>query len=303
MAEKKGWIPDLRFGAARDKKARERIRKDQDAESIDDLILQGRFARALQVLELRIAENPEDVHSHIKLAELQSQRRQNPDALRNYLRAAELLSEDGFFDKALALLKTARKLAGEETLSIDAMEETVLRSKELDLAAWIVRKGKGSEGAARVSASIELEALWRRMSDSEFVQNLAKGQLEVLMDAMELCPVAAGEFVARQGELDPVLYLIASGMLQARFDPDGRDLLLRNFGPGQMIGESVLFERRPWPAAYKAAHNTQLLKLDIAGLQRALNKTKSRRQLISALSSQHNDQQVAALASSLASGH
>jgi hypothetical protein len=301
VAEKKGWIPDLRFGGARDKKAREKIRKDQDSESIDDLILQGRLSRAQQFLELRIAENPEDVHSHLKLAELLAQRRQNDEALRNYLRAAQLLSEDGFFDKALALLKTARKLAGKDVLAIDAMEETVLRAKELDMAAWSVRKGKSAEGSARLSASIELEALWRRMSASDFVQNLAKGQLEALMDAMELCQVAAGEIVAREGEIEPALYLIASGLVQARLDPDGRDLLLRNFGPGQMIGESVLFERRPWPASYKAAHNCQLLRLDVGGLQRALNKTKSRRQLITALSSQRNDQQVAALASSVAS--
>jgi CRP-like cAMP-binding protein len=122
------------------------------------------------------------------------------------------------------------------------------------------------------------------------------------MDAMELCQIPAGDIVAHEGEIAPALYLIASGLLQARLDPQRRDLLLRNFGPGQIIGESVLFERRPWPASYRAAHNCQLLRLDVGGLQRALNKTKSRRQLIVALSSQRNDQQVAALASSVTPG-
>jgi hypothetical protein len=299
LAEKKSWLPDLGFSRDRDKKARERIRKEQDTETIDDLILQGRLTRAQQVLELRIAENDEDVHSHIKLAELLAGKRKTDEALKSYLRAAQLLSEDGFFDKSLALLKTARKLAGKDQSSIDAMEETVLRAKELDLAAWTMRKGKSAEGA-RLSASIELEALWRRMQDSNFVNNLATGQLEVLMEAMELYQLPAGEILVREGEHDPAIFLIASGLLQARLDPDRRDLLLRNFGPGQIIGESVLFERRAWPASYKAAHHCQLLRLDIGGLQRALNKTKSRRQLIMALSSQHNDQQVAALASSVA---
>ena len=128
------------------------------------------------------------------------------------------------------------------------MEETVLRAKELDMAAWTMRKGKSEQGA-RLSASIELEALWRRMKDSDFVNNLAPGQLEVLMDAMELVQVPAGDLLVREGEKDAALYLIASGMLQARVDPDRRDLLLRNFGPGQIIGESVLFERRSWPRA------------------------------------------------------
>jgi hypothetical protein len=299
LAEKKSWIPDLGFSRERDKKARERSRKEQDTESVDDLILQGRLTRAQQVLELRIAENDEDVHSHIKLAELLTGKRKTKEALKSYLRAAQLLSEDGFFDKSLALLKTARKLAGDDQSSIDAMEETVLRAKELDMAAWTMRKGKSAEGA-RLSASIELEALWRRMHDSDFVNNLGAGQLEVLMEAMELYQLPAGEILVREGEHEPAIYLIASGLLQARLDPDRRDLLLRNFGPGAIIGESVLFERRSWPATYKAAHNCQLLRLDVGGLQRALNKTKSRRQLITALSSQHNDQQVAALASSVA---
>ena len=295
MTEKKGWLPDMPW-AGRDKKARERIRQDQDTESVADLILQGRISRARQVLEIRVAENDEDVHSRIKLAELLTSRRENAEALRHYLSAAQILSSDGFFDKALALLKSARKLAPKDT-NIDMMEETVLRAKSLDQAAMSVRKGK----ADRLTASIELEALWRRMSESDFVQNLATGQLEALMDAMELYQVPAGDFVAKEGEEEHALYLIASGLIQARLDPLRRDLLLRNFGPGQIIGESVLFERRPWPASYKAAHNCQLLRLDVGGLQRALNKTKSRRQLITALSSQRNDQQVAALASSVAS--
>jgi hypothetical protein len=301
VAEKKSWIPDLRFTRDREKKARERIRKEQDTETVDDLILQGRLSRAQHILELRIAENDEDVHSHIKLGDLLAGKRRTADALKSYLRAAELLSLDGFFDKSLALLKTARKLAGPDQTTIDAMEETVLRAKELDMAAWTMRKGKSAEGG-RLSASIELEALWRRMHDSDFVNNLGAGQLEALMEAMELYQLPAGELLVREGDHEPAIFLIASGLLQARLDPDRRDLLLRNFGPGQIIGESVLFERRAWPASYRAAHNCQLLRLDVGGLQRALNKTKSRRQLIMALSSQHNDTQVAALASSVAPG-
>ena len=160
--EKKGWIPDLR--AARDKKARERSRKDQDTESIDDLILQGRLTRAQQFLELRVAENDQDVHSHIKLAELLAGKRKTEDALRNYLRAAQLLSEDGFFDKSLALLKTRAQARGQRHQQHrrhgrDRAARQGARLRRLGR----VRKGKSGEAGARMSASIELEALWRRM--------------------------------------------------------------------------------------------------------------------------------------------
>ena len=296
--DKKGWIPDLRF-RSKAEKARERARKDQDTESIDDLLIQGRFARARQLLEQKVALNDEDHYSRIKLAELLAHRRQNVDAVHQYLRAAKVLSDDGFFDKGLALLKTARKLSPKDT-NIELLEDQILRAKELDAAAWSVRKGAGEDGKSRLAASIELEAMWRRMSDSDFVQSLGPGELELLMEAMDLVPVGAGSYLVRQGADRRELYLVASGLLQARLDPDGRDFLLRNFGPGSIIGESVLFEQENWPATYRAAQNSQLLRLDISGAKKALEKSKSKRRLVDALSSQHNDQQVLALATSVA---
>lgn len=304
MPEKKSWASNLNLRALRekrDKKARARLRKEQD-KSIDDLLVQGQLRRAQQLLEMRLAEQDEDVHSRIRLAEIYSQRKQKEEALRHYLRAAEILSEDGFFDKALAVAKSARKLAPKDP-AIDALEETILRSKELDFAAWNVRRGKRSEGSAQLSASIELEALWRRVAENDFVQSLAQGQLELLMEAMELVQVGPGEFVVREGDRERALFLVVSGLIQARLDPEGRDLLLRNFGPGQILGEKVLLEREAWCASYRAAHGSQLLRLDRPALQRILDKTKAGRQLLRALSSQQNDQQVAALAASVASSN
>ena len=296
--QNKAGVTDNVLRLTRERKAREKARKGQDAETIDDLALQGRYTRAILLLEERIVINDDDVHSRIKLADLLVQRKRETEALRHYLRAAELLSEDGFFDKALALLKSCRRISPKDS-SIDALEERVLRSKELDMAAWSVRRGQGGDGTSQLAASIELEALWRRMGEGDFVQSLAPGQLEALMESMELVRVPAGEIVVSQYAEDTFeLYLIASGLLQARLDPNGRDLLLRNFGPGQIIGEGVLFKQEPWPASYKAAHNSQLLRLGVKGLQRALKKTKSRRQLVHALSTQQNDVQVAAMARS-----
>jgi ribosomal protein S15P/S13E len=296
LSEKKSWIPDIRF-RSREKRAREKARKGQDSQSIDDLLLQGRFTRARQVLEAHIAVNDEDVHSRIKLAEILASRRQTTDALQHYLKAAQLLADDGFFDKALALLKTSRKLAPKDT-QIDLMEEQILRSRELDRAAWSVRKD-GGDSRSKLAASIELEAMWRRMGDSDFVQSLGQGELEALMAVMELRPVDAGSYVVHEGDDRRELYLIGTGLVQARLDPLGRDLLLRNFGPGQILGERALFENESWKASLRAAHNSQILALDINGVQRALKKTKSRRRLVDSLSSQHNDQQLAALATSV----
>ncbi|MDX1384528.1 MAG: hypothetical protein R3190_12830, partial [Thermoanaerobaculia bacterium] len=227
--EKKGWKPDLRFKSRADR-ARERARKDQDTESIDDLLIQGRYTRARILLEERLTVNDLDYHSHIKLAEILSLRKQNDASVQHYLKAAQILSEDGFFDKSLALLKTARKLAPNDS-NVDLLEEQVLRAKSLDQAAWSVRKGAGGDGKSQLAASIELEALWRRMSDSDFVQSLGPDLLEVLMKFMDLVMVGAGSYVVREGNDRRELYLIASGLVQARLDPEGRDYLLRNFGP------------------------------------------------------------------------
>ena len=64
--QKKAGLTDNILRHTRERKAREKARKEQDTETIDNLALQGRYTRAILLLEERIVTNDDDVHSRIK---------------------------------------------------------------------------------------------------------------------------------------------------------------------------------------------------------------------------------------------
>src|SRR4029079_15828300 len=76
-----------------------------------------------------------------------------------------------------------------------------------------------------------------------------------------------GQTVADRGTRDEMIYVIAAGEIVATTIGEGPASELRAFGSGQVIGESTLFEHKPWPATYKAKAKSTLLKLTQAGLQ------------------------------------
>ena len=66
---------------------------------------------AAERLKTRIKLNPQDLHSHLKLAEVYSQLQQYGKAVDEFVYVAEEYAQDGFHDKGIALMSKAMKLA------------------------------------------------------------------------------------------------------------------------------------------------------------------------------------------------
>ena len=104
---------------------------------------------------------------------------------------------------------------------------------------------------------------------------------------------------SRRGE--QALELVARGALEAVVEASGGLHSARAFGVGDVVGEAALFERKPWPATYRATQNTTLLQLDKAGLEQALVGNADPRGLLEVLRDQHQDREVAAVVQDLLS--
>ena len=78
---------------------------------IDDLIVLERYAEAEARLKDKLKITPNDLHSHVKLAEVYAVTGQVVWAVEEYILAGEEYAEDGFHDKAIALIAKAQKLA------------------------------------------------------------------------------------------------------------------------------------------------------------------------------------------------
>ena len=97
-----------------------------EAATVEDLIVLERYDEAAERLKVRVRENPDDLHSYLKLAEVYTALRRVGDAVDAYLHVADEYARDGFYDKGIALLARAHKLIPTDDalpLKIHALEQ------------------------------------------------------------------------------------------------------------------------------------------------------------------------------------
>jgi len=266
--------------------------------TIEDLIVLERWDEAIGQLQLRIERNPNDLHAHLRLAEVFVAASRSTQALDRFLYVAESYTDDGFYDKAIALLSKVGRLApGDE--SVEGMMRKAKQLKMLEHRRTLAISGllesqKEQEALSRISL-VEAQTLWNRLSSTDVVLRLSGEQLHRLFRDSQLLAVPAGTLLAERGSREEMLFLIIRGTVEALVDRgDGRPLMVKNFQTGDIFGDRALFEHQAWPAAYRTSEDTEVFRLDPAGLARALEGNPDPRALLDALRSRRYDHDVAA---------
>lgn len=271
--------------------------------SIQDLMLEERYDEAGEALSQRLEKHPGDTAALRKLADLYAQTGRVDDAVAEYRRASDLMARDGFFDRAIATLAKAAKVS-------PGSAEIATRIEELRAAKTADHKGSealgGLRGQERGDATkwIQLQQHWRRIQAQDFARMLDEDQIPRLFEALEIVRVPADAPIARQGDADEVLYIIAAGEVRVscRVGKSLKPTTLRTYSKGGIVGDRALFEKGTWPASYDAATDAVLLKLSRAGLETALQGNPDPRQLLNALRNQRHDEQVADLVRKIEAG-
>jgi hypothetical protein len=283
-----------------------RGKKQQEPQeyTIDDLIVLERYEEAGERLRARLKDNPNDLHSHLKLAEVHTQLRQFDKAVDEYVFVADEYAQDGFHDKGIALLSRAMKLAPLDQ-SLRFKVEKLQREKSMEHVRSLALEGLAQAGGLKGGTSaLELKRLWHHLAPSTLVQRLAgEGeQLRRLLSAMELVRIEPDVLVAREGSRDAFLLLIVHGVIETSVQAGGREVAVRTFASGDILGEGVLLERGAWPADYRALEPVTALKLTREGLEQCLVGNPNPRGFLETLREQHNDRDVAATVRRLRSG-
>ena len=265
--------------------------------TIEDLIVLERYEEAIERLEKKTHDNPNDLHSHLRLAEVYSQVGKGAKALDQFLYVADMYTDDGFYDKALAQLsKIARLAPGDAT--VQAKMQRIQRLKNLEHSRVLAIEGlvqaqREQDPLARTSP-VEVERLWQGLASTAVVERLSGDQLKRLFSGCELWVAEGGTEIAVRGSRDEFLLILITGAAEANFTaPDGQRFQLRQFAPGDIFGESSLLEHKPWPAHYRVSERSKFVKVGVSGLERALAGNPDPRALLDALRSQRSDQAVA----------
>lgn len=264
-----------------------------EARTIEDLIVLERYPEAVDRLKARLRGQPDDLHAHLRLAEAYAGLEDRGRAVDEYVFVAEEYAQDGFYDRGLALLAKARRLAPlDESLS-DKIERFQL-AKTSERTRMLVVEGLRESGTGGATTALLVERLWHHVVASPLARNLRPEILRRLVSAMELQSFPPDSPVAAAGSDDDRLLFLLDGVVRAYVPGRGDDGgVVRDFGPGDVIGESVLLERRPWPADYRTETGAKALALRRAGLEKTLVGNPDPRGFLTALRMQHNDRGVA----------
>ncbi|MFP3941757.1 MAG: cyclic nucleotide-binding domain-containing protein [Acidobacteriota bacterium] len=264
-----------------------------EASTIEDLIVLERYDEAVSRLKARLRENPDDLHGHLRLAEAYVGLKEHSRAVDEYVYVAEEYAQDGFYDRGLALLMKAKRYAPLDQ-GLDEKIERFRLAKDSERTRILVIEGlRARSGGA--TAAVLVERLWHKVAPSPLARNLGPQVLKRLFSVMELVSWKAGDRIASQGdgEDEPRLYFLLDGVVRVRIPGnDGPAAVIRDFGPGDVIGETVLLERRSWPADYEAAEPSRALALGREGLEKALVGNADPRGFLTALRMQHHDRDV-----------
>lgn len=261
---------------------------------IDDLIVLERYGEAEEKLKTRLRGNPNDLHSHVKLAEVYTTTLQTEKALEEYLFVADEFADDGFYDKAMAVAAKAAKLAPNDP----SLAERIQRFealKRMEHSRTAVVDGLMAQSREDTKTTLfEAQQIWLDLAGTAFIRTLVPDQLRKLFGAMSLVKLPAGSIFLRAEQRLDELFLVTRGLVEARLTEGERDRILRTFGPGDIFGEAALFERKPWLASYRVDQPATMLKLTAAGLQAALLGNADPRGLLEVLRAQRLDHEIAA---------
>lgn len=285
---------------------RKRPADPQDREmTIEDLITLERYEEAEEKLRARLKMVPKDLHAHLRLAEVQLALGNLAKALDEYVFVADSQADDGFFDKAVAILSKATKLApGDEMLPkrLEKYRRLKRLEKRRQLAVEGLLENKSTRAQTAGNFKLEVELLWNKIAKSHLVEQLSAENLKKLFSVMQMMRAKEGHVLAEEGSAVPRIYLVVDGVVEAASEINGKQTTVRGFSTGDLIGESALLERKSWPANYVVTERATLFELDRGGLEAVMVGNDDPVAFLSVLRQQQNDRDVAAALQRLHSG-
>lgn len=269
--------------------------------SVDDLILLRKFPEAEERIRAQLREHA-DPQLRVKLGDVLRQLGRGEDAISEYLSASDEFLNNGFTDRARAAAMRARKIAPQRT-EIEARFERMERRKRLDMvrgqALEALRRTQDEDGVETRTSALQAQQAWDRLAAGDWIDQIPNRQLLRILRGMQVLRVADGKRLVAEGSLERVLYYICRGEVEVRRLGTKGSVTLRNYGPGDLLGERSLLDRAAWPVTLVAISDCHLLRLDLEGFEAGLLGNEDPRGLIEALRSQHNDDQILELVNRL----
>jgi len=197
----------------------------------------GEWKKALEGFQKHCGQEPEDLRSQLKVAELLERLGQKKEAVRVYRRVAEAYARDGFLLQAISINKIM--------LRIDPSSKDIN-----ERLAQLYSDRMGETKPLRPSYPIPL------------FSELNEPELQLLLEHVQIKTVQKDVFICREGERGDSLYLLIRGEVAIiKQIPRGQELWVRNLREGDFFGEFGFFTDQKRHANVKALTECEILEI------------------------------------------
>jgi cAMP-dependent protein kinase regulator len=204
----------------------------------------GEWRKALECFQSHCAQEPGDVRSQLKVAELLERLGQKKEAVQMYRKVAEVYAHDGFLLQAISINKMI--------LRIDPSSQDVHHR----LAQLYAEK------------TSEMKPL-RPFPYIPLFSELNEQELQSFLPHIQSKTFLKGSLICREGESGDSLFVISRGEVSiTKRTPEGREVSVRNLRDGNFFGEFGFFIDQKRHATVKAIIECEILEIS----RNALNK-------------------------------
>jgi cAMP-dependent protein kinase regulator len=226
--------------------------------SLEDLIAQKSYDKAVEVLDARLEKDSRNVRLRLQLGDVLALCGRRDRAVKVLLDLVDQLAADGFVPKAIAVLKKVQRLQARNP-GVEERLADLCRSEDGETIARRSGILKAPAAASRPEpASAPRPPLFSDFSREELVE---------VIRGLKFLSFEPGAILMTEGERGDSLLILTSGSVRAFVkNQEGRNNEVRTMEEGEFFGEISLLSGKPRTATVTAATPVELLELDRATL-------------------------------------
>jgi len=212
-------------------------RKKSLKEEAQQALSKGEFRKALECFKNHCAQEPGDLRSQLKVAELLERLDQKEEAIQMYQKVAEAYAQDGFLLQAISINKMILRI---NPASKDVNDRLIQLYAE---------------------KSREVKPL-RPFPHIPLFSELNEQELQSLLPHIQSKTFLKGSLICQEGDGGDSLYVISRGEVAIiKQTPQGREVWIRNLREGDFFGEFGFFTDQKRHANVKALTECEVLEI------------------------------------------
>jgi CRP-like cAMP-binding protein len=202
----------------------------------------GEWKKALECFQIHCAQEPEDLRSQLKVAELLERLGQKKEAVQMYQKVAEAYAQDGFLLQAISINKMI--------LRIDPSSKYV-QDRLVQLYEEKIHETKPSHPLPRIP----------------FFSELNEEEFQSLLPHIQSRTFIKNGIICQEGEKGDSLFVISRGEVTiTKQSPGGKEVGVCNLKEGDLFGEFSFFMDQKRHATVKAKTECEVLEIPREGL-------------------------------------